>query len=347
LEGIEPWSDLPTSSAPPDHGSAASAASTDQIIHLGSYDHERWSVQREVLAVVEHETSVAEAIAGGLEGRSVVCWHPHYWRLVPEERKRGSRAICVYHHHSVESFDDPRIVGAICLNAAMRDELGRRQPRKPVRMVRAGGSEDAAHGRFRTDPAGKIRLMMCGNALAPFAPAAEGRPATSRKGVELIGHISDIIDIYKYEFIFLGVGWEPHADRLTARGWTVTYPGPLESPGHYEFFGEADVFLSLSRLEGLPLTLLEAMGVGIWPISTPTGIAPELLVHGENGHLLPRYLGHNGEEVAEAAARAITSLDHDQLARARDHVIRSVAHHTWNDFRRDVEDFIHEVFGVR
>jgi len=48
-----------------------------------------------------------------------------------------------------------------------------------------------------------------------------------------------------------------------------------------------DVFVMPSRWEGIPLTLLEAMGYGLAVISTRVGRAPEIVRDGENGRLAP------------------------------------------------------------
>lgn len=62
-----------------------------------------------------------------------------------------------------------------------------------------------------------------------------------------------------------------------------------------------DVFLMPSRWEGIPLTILEAMGYGLPVISTMVGRVPEIIQDGVNGRLTP---------VAdpEALARAILEL---------------------------------------
>jgi len=48
-----------------------------------------------------------------------------------------------------------------------------------------------------------------------------------------------------------------------------------------------DVFIMPSRWEGIPLTLLEAMGYGLPVVSTRVGRAPEIVRDGENGRLAP------------------------------------------------------------
>jgi len=54
-----------------------------------------------------------------------------------------------------------------------------------------------------------------------------------------------------------------------------------------EILGALDAFIMPSRWEGIPLTLLEAMGCGLPVISTKVGRAPEIIQDGVNGRLTP------------------------------------------------------------
>jgi len=58
-----------------------------------------------------------------------------------------------------------------------------------------------------------------------------------------------------------------------------------------------DLYVQPSLWEGIPLTLLEAMGAGVPAISTRVGRAPEVIQDGENGRLVPP-----GDAEAMAAA---------------------------------------------
>jgi glycosyltransferase involved in cell wall biosynthesis len=341
LAGRQAWVQVDAEAQPP----AALAPGANGVVHLGSYAHERWSVQRQVLAVTDHETSMAEAARWGVGGRLLVIWHPHYWLGVPPQRKQGARAICYFHHHSAEVFDDPHLVAAICSNEAMRAILCARQPGKPVWVAAVGGVEDAAEQvRGPRPPTGKVRLLMAGNADAPMPALGGGK--VPRKGVELILPIAAALGPLRHAWVFVGPGWAPWARQLADRGWEVIYPGPLGGLKHYAFLDVADVYLMLARLEGGPLTLLETMGLGIWPICTPTGIAPEVVRPGVNGDLVPAFKGDNVAEVRAAVVERLVALDADKLAAARPVVRQSVALRTWQRFKAEIEAIVATVFGA-
>ena len=55
-----------------------------------------------------------------------------------------------------------------------------------------------------------------------------------------------------------------------------------------EFYNKLDVFLVGAWEEGEPLTLIEAMASGCFPICTDVGIVPELIENGRNGFIVDR-----------------------------------------------------------
>ena len=54
-----------------------------------------------------------------------------------------------------------------------------------------------------------------------------------------------------------------------------------------ELMRQTDVFVRPSSLEGMPLTVLEAMASGLPVVATPVGGTTELIEEGVNGHLFP------------------------------------------------------------
>lgn len=55
-----------------------------------------------------------------------------------------------------------------------------------------------------------------------------------------------------------------------------------------DFYNSIDVLCVASTAEGEPLTLLEAMACGCFPICVDIGIVPELVTHGKNGLIIAR-----------------------------------------------------------
>lgn len=289
--------------------------------------------------------TVEAATERGLAADRVVAWHPLFWSSLPERRRAGKRAACVFHHYAFDHFDDPGIVAGVALNRSMLERLRASRPDKPVWLAETGGAENAVPHARRRHPTGRIRLLLVGNALAPMADEAGGQilKGVARKGAELILPIAERLDRDRFAWVFVGKGWDPWAAALERLGWTVIWPGEQEEPLHYATFGEGDVYLLLSRLEGGPLPLIEAMGLGIWPVATPVGVAPELVRPGETGHLLPAFAGDNGAEVAEAVAAHLSGLDREGLAARRAAVRAAVGHRTWAEFRRQVLGILAEL----
>jgi glycosyltransferase involved in cell wall biosynthesis len=52
------------------------------------------------------------------------------------------------------------------------------------------------------------------------------------------------------------------------------------------FYNDHDVFVVGSKHEGEPLTLIEAMACGCFPVCTNVGIVPELVTHKKNGYIV-------------------------------------------------------------
>ena len=55
----------------------------------------------------------------------------------------------------------------------------------------------------------------------------------------------------------------------------------------YPYLQEADIFLLTSLYEGIPMTVIEAMGTGLPIVATNVGGVPDLLKDGKTGLLVP------------------------------------------------------------
>ncbi len=100
---------------------------------------------------------------------------------------------------------------------------------------------------------------------------------------------------------------------------TVSYARELGLESSVEFLGaqsnvypylhEADIFLLPSRYEGMPMTIIEAMGTGLPVVATAVGGVPDMLTDGESGLLT--------ENSPEAVVAACCVFAKDQSLRQR------------------------------
>lgn len=66
----------------------------------------------------------------------------------------------------------------------------------------------------------------------------------------------------------------------------VSFPGPASREQLPEIVRDASFFLQLSRTEGMAMSTVEAMQMGIVPLVTPVGEIPRYVADGENGILV-------------------------------------------------------------
>lgn len=96
-------------------------------------------------------------------------------------------------------------------------------------------------------------------------------------------------------------------------------PGLTVAPPVYSreelatLLSESDALLLLSRWEGLPLTLLEAMHCGVIPVSTDVGAVREVVMDGRNGYLVDEQ--QPASALAAAMAKRLGTLARDPALR--------------------------------
>jgi sugar transferase (PEP-CTERM/EpsH1 system associated) len=125
----------------------------------------------------------------------------------------------------------------------------------------------------------------------------------------------------------------PGLERLsTELGLTGTVEFLGERSGVPELLAEAGFFVSSSLTEGISLTLLEAMAVGLPVLATAVGGNPEIVVPGETGRLVPA-----GDPAA--LANGLVELCHEQQRWPEygENARRRVVEHF--DIRRMIRDY--------
>jgi glycosyltransferase involved in cell wall biosynthesis len=106
-----------------------------------------------------------------------------------------------------------------------------------------------------------------------------------RKGLELLPEI--VKSRPNLNFVALGRGWENFLEISNLRNQVNFKYIELSKKSRNRYFSEAKIFLSLSNLEGGPVPLIEAMAMGVYPIATKTGFAPDLIDSKRSGILIP------------------------------------------------------------
>lgn len=120
-------------------------------------------------------------------------------------------------------------------------------------------------------------------------------------------------------FRLLGRGWEGTAALTQLRRLPNFSYEERPYDTYPAFYRSLDIFVSLARLEGGPVPLIEAMACGIVPVATATGFAPDLIRRGGGGRLVPV-----DATVAEIV-RAIEGATGDSSA-----LSQAVAHCSWD-----------------
>ena len=137
------------------------------------------------------------------------------------------------------------------------------------------------------------------------------RPLNSydRKGSVLLLHaLRKLVDLgYRPNFLVVGYGWEKLVTDLRKMNLKVTYYANVPSDELPSLYQKLDLYLITSLQEGGPLTLLEAGACGIPIISTPVGLAPEILTKPGCGTLLKKI---NSEEVALNIFNTFENYEH-------------------------------------
>jgi glycosyltransferase involved in cell wall biosynthesis len=157
-----------------------------------------------------------------------------------------------------------------------------------------------------TQQVARLRIAVMPNALDAL-PRVPASPERRGGGVLFVGDLSDtkrpedLLVAYAalprelrepFPLTLVGDG-EPMRRRLLTEltrrldiAESVTFTGPLPFADVQRRLAEADVLVTCSRAEGMPLALLEAMAAGTAIIATAVGAVPEMVSDGQEALLI-------------------------------------------------------------
>ena len=89
--------------------------------------------------------------------------------------------------------------------------------------------------------------------------------------------------------VLSGIGWERYAAKLSEYNISYIYSSFIQNYEDIrERYGILDCYLITSRIEGGPVPLLEAMSCEVPVITTPVGMAIDIIKDGFNGLMIPK-----------------------------------------------------------
>jgi glycosyltransferase involved in cell wall biosynthesis len=133
------------------------------------------------------------------------------------------------------------------------------------------------------------------------------------------------------KFILLGHGWKQYprfADLYLLPNFRYIQTDYANYPSIY---AQMDVFVSVSRVEGGPIPLIEAMMSNVVPVASRTGFAPDIIRHGENGFIFD----------VDVDVATIVSLIHKAF-KLKTNVRETVKRLTWENFVKQLLDFVYK-----
>ncbi|MGB3399453.1 MAG: methyltransferase domain-containing protein [Candidatus Deferrimicrobiaceae bacterium] len=183
-------------------------------------------------------------------------------------------------YHRKFLSDPDRIVKVVSSHRWEAEErFGRHAPEEAVEryMHDAGTLVTTSLRLYRSFQRCHPRVFHCPNGV----DSALFRMERDRSGSMRVGWAGNIEDRQKGVEEILLPACDGRFDLSLARGDI-----PVERMG--EFYNSLDVFCVASVAEGEPLTLLEAMACGCFPVCTDVGVVPELVESGKNGLIVER-----------------------------------------------------------
>ncbi|NQW18523.1 MAG: GT4 family glycosyltransferase PelF [Chloroflexi bacterium] len=214
----------------------------------------------------------------------------------------------------------------------------------------------ASHaGTLGANPA-SVQVIPNGVDTAVFSPAesvpeiptvlAVGRLVPNKGMDTLVKSVPEVLSkVPEARFVIAGDG--PMNSSLRKLATSLGVEDSVEFLGHRsdvpDLLRAASVFTRPSTLEGMPLTVLEAMATGLPVVATPVGGTPELITDGQNGYLTP--VGDS-----QTLARAIVDILSDReraAAMGQRNLTKVRDEYTWERVVDRTETLYCEMVGGR
>src|SRR5208337_2858767 len=213
--------------------------------------------------------------------------------LLPEFEGKVPCVTSIYHvedHRSVESELRSDAVMTICRQ--WHDHLVSTgvDPSKLVRVTVGVETEQFRPVQAAESAKLRARLGLPQEALVVGFSAKRSSDSYNRKGTDVLVKAITALrrELPQAACLIIGPGWSDVVARQVEQGGACLHlPFVLDRDDLADVYRCLDVYWVTARIEGGPVPLIEAMSSGVCCVTTPVGIAPELVRDGENAFLAP------------------------------------------------------------
>jgi len=140
------------------------------------------------------------------------------------------------------------------------------------------------------NPEARCRLVLPPHAFLIGFFATKGSDLDgNRKGIPVLIEVlkAAMPQIPNAHVVFAGPGWESVVADLGALGLSASCLGYVRRSDMPGLFASLDAYLMTSRVEGGPVTVLEAMACGTPVVATRVGLVPDVVSDGVDGFTAP------------------------------------------------------------
>jgi glycosyltransferase involved in cell wall biosynthesis len=274
-----------------------------------------------------------------------------YWLPVLHARV----PVVTSHHHVGDDYEllrhnldgDAIVVGSL---EWANDVVERGAPRERVMRIPYG--VDASRFVPTGEPTRRrLResLGIAANAIVVGFFAKKSSNERDRKGTDIFAAAVQELsgDLPELAVLIIGPGWDDLVARLEASGVKCAWlPFVRDAARMPEMFQVLDFYWVTARIEGGPVTLLEGMSTGVCCITTPVGLAKELVEHGVNGIVA----GFDDSRAFAAESLKYARRTSERLAmgvRARETILATMDVPVTSQGVRKVYDIASEYFATR
>ncbi len=145
-----------------------------------------------------------------------------------------------------------------------------------------------------------------------------------RKNYELVIELIKKLDFS--DIILLGTDWEKHKEFINVQSLSYFQYVNVFYDEYPKYYQKMDIFVSVSKLEGGPIPLIESMMCNVVPVVSNTGFAPDIIVNGKNGFIFD--VNSTADDIIKIIKQAL-EIETDVRA--------TIQHLTWRNFSKEVQ----------